>query len=249
MNNETLTAVIITRNEERRIASCIRALSFADRIIVVDNNSADNTAVLARKLGADVITADNRDFAALRNLALGRIADGWVLYVDADETVTPDLATEIRRVTGGAGNAAAYELYRKNYYLGHSWPGAERMLRLFRRDTIVTWKGKVHETPEVRGRVGVLSGSLLHDTHRTLTEMTEKTNEWSEVEAKLRFSAGHPPVSWWRILRVMITGFSESFFMKGGWRAGTVGWIESTYQAFSYFVTYAKLWELQDART
>ncbi|MCX6791872.1 MAG: hypothetical protein NT149_02440, partial [Candidatus Gottesmanbacteria bacterium] len=70
-------------------------------------------------------------------------------------------------------------------------------------------------------------------------------NEWSRLEANLRLDAHHPPVVWWRLLRVMTTGFSSSFFAQGGWRAGTMGWIESIYQGFSMFITYAKLWEVQ----
>jgi len=75
--------------------------------------------------------------------------------------------------------------------------------------------------------------------------MVAKTNEWSVVEARLRLDAHHPPVVWWRLVRVMITGFWESFVRNGGWRAGTVGFIESIYQGYSMFITYAKLWEMQ----
>jgi hypothetical protein len=79
--------------------------------------------------------------------------------------------------------------------------------------------------------------------------MVTKTNEWSLEEAKLRFDAGHPPVVGWRLIRVMITGFWRSFISQGGWKAGTVGWIESIYQGFSMFITYAKLWELQQKKS
>jgi hypothetical protein len=96
------------------------------------------------------------------------------------------------------------------------------------------------------GLVGNLAGELKHDTHRSLEEMVAKTNEWSEIEAELRKSAHHPLISWWRLLRVTVTGFWNSFILQGGWRAGTVGWIESMYQGFSLFITYAKLWEMQE---
>jgi hypothetical protein len=79
--------------------------------------------------------------------------------------------------------------------------------------------------------------------------MVQKTNSWSDIEARLRLEANHPPVSWWRIIRVMITGFVNSYFSQQGWRAGTVGFIESIYQAYSIFITYAKLWELQQKKS
>jgi hypothetical protein len=75
--------------------------------------------------------------------------------------------------------------------------------------------------------------------------MVEKTNKWSVIEARLRFDAGHPPVVWWRFPRVMLQAFSNSYITQGGWKAGAVGLMESMFQAFSIFITYAKLWELQ----
>jgi hypothetical protein len=76
--------------------------------------------------------------------------------------------------------------------------------------------------------------------------MIAKTNEWSEIEAQLRFNNDHPIISWWRIFRVMLTAFWQSYVKQSGWKAGTVGLIESIYQAFSMFVTYSKLWEMQN---
>jgi hypothetical protein len=77
--------------------------------------------------------------------------------------------------------------------------------------------------------------------------MVDKTNDWSIIEAKLRYDAFHPPVVWWRFLRVAYTGFADSFLTKGGWKAGLYGWIESIYQGYSMIITYAKLWEMQQS--
>ena len=246
----TLSVIVIAKNEAPRIAKCVAALSFADEVIVIDNSSTDNTAAIAKESGAIVKTTKADGFAMLRNSAAEGIRSDWVLYVDADETVTPNLAAEIKRVVGSSANTeTGFEIYRKNYYLGTPWPKGEWMLRLFRTDALDGWQGELHETALVRGVVGRLKGELLHDTHRTLAEMVEKTNEWSETEAALRFVAHHPRMTWWRMIRVTLTGFSVSFFGQGGWRAGNVGWIESIYQAFSMFITYAKLWELQQKRS
>lgn len=241
-----LSAIIIARDEEARIGKCLDTLAFADERIVLDNGSADKTSEVAKTHGATVHAFVSTDFAKLRNKAATLADNTWILYVDADEVVTPQLARAIERsITAGSSNAAGFEVHRKNYYLGHAWPAGEWMLRLFRRDCLRQWKGTLHETPVIDGVVGRIEGDLLHNTHRTVSEMVSKTNEWSETEASLRLEVQHPPVTWWRIIRVMLTGFWNSFVIQGGWRVGSVGWIESMYQGFSMFITYAKLWELQ----
>lgn len=243
----TLSAIVIAKNEEARIGKCLDALGFADERIVVDNSSLDRTAQVAKQHNAIVQYAHSGDFASLRNVAASKVSGEWMLYVDADEIVSPELAVSIQQkiILGHKEKETGYEIHRKNYYLGRAWPAGEWMLRLFRRDSFKEWRGKLHETPVISGVIGRMRGDLLHDTHRTVTEMVAKTNEWSETEAQLRKTIHHPSITWWRILRVTLTGFWNSFVRQGGWRVGTVGWIESMYQGFSMFITYAKLWELQ----
>jgi hypothetical protein len=110
------------------------------------------------------------------------------------------------------------------------------------------WYGQLHETPIIKGSIGELPGYLLHYTHQSLSEMLAKTIEWSTIEAKLRYEANHPRMTWWRFPLVMSRAFFSSYIAQDGWRAGTVGLIESIYQAFSMFITYAKLWEMQEKR-
>ena len=241
-----LSVVVITRNEEARIAQCLSSLAWADEIVVIDNGSTDSTREIAKKKGAVVVSlGDVHDFAKLRNIGKEKARGEWLLYIDADEVVTPELAKEIQKVTHPP---VLYTIHRKNFYLGQPWPFEEKIFRLFHTSALKEWHGVLHESPRVEGEAGELRAPLLHYTHRTLEEMVAKTNEWSVAEAKLRFDAGHPPVVWWRFLRVMLTAFFDSFISQGGWRAGVVGWIESIYQAFSLFITYAKLWELQQRK-
>jgi glycosyltransferase involved in cell wall biosynthesis len=243
-----LSAIIIAKNEEERIVKCLESVAFADERIVVDNGSADKTAELAKQQGAKILIAKEKDFSGLRELGLKEAAGSWVLYVDADEEVGEKLQKEILHVIHNDSNVG-YFVKRDTYFLGHHWPYQDKVERLFLRSALRGWHGTLHETPLYVGNVGVLIHALVHRTHRTLEEMVAKTNEWSALEAKLRLDAHHPPVVWWRLLRVMITGFNRSFFAQGGWRTGTVGWIESIYQGFSMFITYAKLWEMQQKKT
>jgi glycosyltransferase involved in cell wall biosynthesis len=246
MNKKVLLSVIvIARNEESRIARCLASASWADEKIVIDNGSTDETSREAKKCGAAVFEEKNHDFSKIRELGAKRAAGEWLLYIDADETVTPGLRDEILAVIGSKTATNAFFVPRQNYYLGELWPTQDGMVRLIRKNALVKWEGALHEHAVVKGETGTLRNYFIHSTHRTLEEMVQKTNEWSVVEAKLRFEHHHPSISWWRLLRVMLTAFMHSYITEGGWKIGGVGWIESVYQAFSMFITYAKLWEMQ----
>lgn len=248
MNN--LTGIIIAKNEEQVIEECIESISFCDEIIVVDNHSSDKTVSTARKKGVTIVNSNADSFSELRNEGLRHATNEWVLYIDADERVSETLKEEIQKtIIKKTGEYSAYTILRKNFYLGnHEWPTKERLKRLFKKNKLEKWTGKLHESPVVNGRVGVLNGEVLHYTHRNLEYMLEKTILWSDVEAGLRFNAKHPIMSWWRFFRVMTTTFFDYFISQKGWKMGTVGLIESMYQMFSIFITYAKLWELQTTK-
>jgi len=240
-----ISAIIIVRNESVRIASCVANLSFADEIIVIDNGSTDTTPEIIKKLPVTVIKDNSRSFSDLRNTGAKNATGEWLLYVDADETVTSQLQKEIVSVVNKP-SASAFFIPRQNYFLQTSWPRKDGMIRLIEKSKLVRWEGIIHEHPIINGDIKSLKQCFTHNTHRNLGEMVEKTNEWSEYEAQLRFSSDHPPVTWWRFFRVMMTEFFRYFIQDGGWKAGTVGLIESMYQSFSIFITYAKLWEMQE---
>ena len=249
-----LSAVILTKNSENLLADCIESVKeIADEIIVIDDNSTDRTVELAKHLGARVedskITSNN--FAEKRNLGLKKAKSKWILYIDSDERLTSELSQSIQAVIDlKKPEYQAYKILRKNYYFGnHPWPFIESLERLFEKSSIKGWSGPVHETPKVDGKIGELKGFLLHYTHRDLVSMVNKTIEWSKIEAELRFKSNHPPVVWWRFPRVMITGFFDSYIRQKGYKAGTVGLLESIYQAFSMFITYARLWEMQQKKS
>lgn len=245
-----LSVVILAKNAETVIADAIASVDFADEVIVVDNNSTDRTVELAKYLQAKVFSVDTNDFSELRNRGLQEAKGEWVLYVDTDERVSKKLKEEITRIISSQispkQNLCGFYVKRKNFYLGNNeWPYIEKIERLFKKDALKEWRGQLHESPIINGEVGELDSFLLHYTHRDLTSSLAKTIEWSKIEAELRFKAGHPKVTWWRLPRVMITSFFVSYIRQGGWKMGTVGLIESIYQAFSMFITYARLWEIQ----
>jgi len=247
----TISGIVIARDEENLIKDCINSISFCDEIIVVDNNSSDKTFSIAEKMGAKVFDIKTDDFSKLRNYGLEKASYEWILYIDADERVTSELTRSIKYQVLSIKNkdVAAFRVKRKNFYYGSSkkneWPYIEKIIRLFRKNKLKGWKGKIHESPDINGKVEELDGFLSHYSHRDLSSMVGKTIEWSQIEAGLRIEANHPKMTWWRFPRVMLSAFFDSYIKQGGWKVGTIGIIESLYQTFSIFITYAKLWETQ----
>lgn len=245
-----LSTIIITKNEEKNIEECIKSVKFSDQIIVVDNNSKDSTVNIAKKLGAEIVKVDFSDFSKQREEGLGHVKNSWVLYIDADERVSLELKEEIERVVSSTEGFDVYKIKRKNFYFGkHEWYFYGKLERLFKKDALKGWFGSIHESPVYTGSVGELKGFLDHYTHQDLTSMTDKTIQWSDMEAKIRLDVNHPKMSWWRFPRVMFTSFFTYYVKQKGYRAGTTGIVESMFQSYSTFITYAKLWELQKKST
>lgn len=243
---KSISAIIIAKNEEEIIENALKSLSFCDEIVVIDNESTDKTGEIARKYKAVVFKKNSSNFSVLRDFGRENSKGDYMLYVDADEVVTDTLRKSILFEIKSNSSIAAYKIKRKDFYLGQNeWPRVEEILRFFKKENLVGWKGEIHESPVVDGDIGKLDGFLLHYTHRNLNQMLTKTIEWSDVESKIRIEAKHPKMTWWRFPRVMITTFFDYYLRQKGYRLGTAGLIESVYQSFSTFITYAKLWEIQ----
>lgn len=258
MSDTILSVVIIAKNAEGLIVDAIKSVEFADEILVIDGGSTDNTNAVAKSHGATIVKGVDTSFAEQRNIGAKTAKGKWIFYLDTDERVSPLLAKNIQfqisnsclpagKVKSSHYQPIAYKVLRQNFYLGNNpWPKIEHLERLFNKDHLKGWYGKLHETAKVDGQVGLLEGYLLHYTHRDLESMLAKTITWSQVEAKLRLDNNHPKIVWWRLIRVMITGFWDSYILQGGYKAGTMGLVESMYQSYSMFITYASLWEMQN---
>jgi len=245
---KTLTGVIIAKNAEKMIPQALESIAFCNELIVVDNGSTDKTKQIALMHNAKVYEISSGDFYALRNLGLSKATCDYILYIDTDERVDEELKTNIKKIleTRLKSKYSAFRLSRKNFYFGdHEWPYIEHLERLFVRENLEGWKGILHESPIIKGEIGDMDGFLIHFTHMDLESMLNKTIDWSDKEALLRYNQNHPKMSWWRFPRVMFTAFFNSYISQRGYKAGTAGIVESMYQAFSMFITYAKLWELQ----
>ncbi len=252
MSNKKISAVVIAKDEEGKLNDCFNSLSFVDEIIFVDNDSKDNSVKVANKHGAKIFNYKGGTFSERKNFAFKKVKTDWFLSLDADEQVTPELNQEIAAIIKENGTEisnSAYAIPRKNIILGkvmmHGgwWP--DYVIRLFRTKTFKQMKGDLHEQPEFSGKLGYLENSLTHMKHSNLSEMVDKTNQWSEVEAKLMFESNHSPMNIARFASAGTREFWLRMIKNKGYLDGPEGIIYSLYQVFSRLVSYAKLWEMQ----
>lgn len=243
-----ISAIVLAKNSESLIEECLESLKWADEIVLVDNDSTDSTLEKAKKFNNVFVLKNYGDFSERRNIGAKRASGEWLLYIDDDERVTPLLKKEIETTLEDA-TFPAYAIARRNIFLGHEmkhggwWP--DYVLRLIKKDALKDWKGELHEQPVVDGEIGKLKEPLIHISHRSLSEMVDKTNDWSEIEARLLYESGHPKMAWWRFFSVAAREFWYRGIKELGFLDGPVGIIEIIYQVFSRMITYAKLWEMQ----
>lgn len=246
-----LSVVVITKNEEDRLKACLESVKWADEIIVVDNGSKDDTLKIAKAYTDKIFQVTLQDFASIRNLAMEKTLGDWILFVDADERVLEPLKKEIE-VMISFSDFSAYAISRKNIVFGKEvrygpfWP--DWVIRLFKKSDFVSWTGKVHEYPKFKGNLGYSVNSLLHLTHRNIDQIVLKSLEWSKIDAKLRVDANHPKMLGWRFLRIFISEVFNQGILKRGFFNGTVGIMDSLLQTFSMYITYVRLWQLQQPK-
>lgn len=245
----TIAAVIIARNEEGMIANCLDTLRWCDEIFVIDHASTDSTPLLAERAGAKVIKQKGSiSLSELRNVGLAAADSEWILYIDADERVTPALMKEIKSAVLQA-NVTSFAVRRNNIHYGkwmqHGGWEKDSVVRLFKTSALKKWSGEIHEHAEVEGKQSDLWEPLVHLTHRNLLDGLRKSMEWTPIEAELLMKANHPRMSMPRLIKVMATEFIRRFFFMKGWKDGLEGGIESMVQAINRFFVYEQLWERQ----
>lgn len=241
-----VSAVIPTLNEANQIADCIRAVTWVDEVIVADGGSSDETTRAAAAAGATVLRGSWETIAAQRNAAIAAARHDWVLAIDADERVGPELAAEIR-ATVAAPAHRAYAVRRANVYLGRTmrfagW-GDDWVVRLFQRDRRYVER-RVHEHLERDADVGRLLSPLVHVPYRDLSHHLEKLDRyatWAAADLADRGRHAHladllirPPA---RFVRMYLLQLG----LLDGWRGAVLCGLA----AVSVFLKYVRLWELQ----
>ncbi len=230
-------SVIILKGEKtdnELLTKCLKSVSWADEIVTIETQKI------------------NGSFSEWRNEGIKKSKGDWIFYVDTDEEVTQNLQREIELIiTNEKLRIYTYAVPRRNIIFGkefkHSGQYPDYQIRLFKKTNLKKWVGKLHEQPEYEGILGYLKNSLVHHKNMTISEMIDKTNKWSEIEADLMIEAKHPPMNFVRFLTAGLREFSLWFVKEKAFLDGKEGVIYGIYQIYSKLISYSKLWEKQQS--
>lgn len=247
-----LSVVINTFNEEKNIANAIKSVDFADEILICDMYSDDDTAVIAKKLGAKIIFHKRVGFVEpARNFAISRAEGDWVLILDADEEIPESLKEKIQEVISKESVVTFVEIPRQNIIFGKAmkaslwWP--DYHIRLFKKNA-VTWGNKIHSKPKTEGQGLRLPEqerlAIKHNHYDTVSQFIQRMDRYTTIQAKEIKESGYE-FDWKDLISKPLGEFLSRYFAGRGFEDGLHGLALSFLQAFSHFVMYLKVWELK----
>lgn len=253
-----LSVVILARNEEKNIIRCLQSVAFASEIIVIDDESTDKTAEIARKHGATVYTRSlKKDFSSQRAFGATKAVNDWIFFIDADEVVSAELREEICAILQDETketkeekdkNSTSYYIRRKDHFWGKpvihgelSTAYTKGFIRLIKKGA-GEWRGEVHETFLPYGGTASLQGYLDHYPHPTITAFLQEINHYSTLRCEELYQGGHN-VSVVEIILYPIGKFMYTYFIKMGFRDGAPGFVYSFMMSFHSFLVRAKLYQ------
>jgi hypothetical protein len=241
---QTIAAVVLTLNEQKHIAPCLETLTWADRRLVFDSFSTDNTVSIARAAGADVIQNTFVHYGQQRNAALDVAGADWVFFVDADERCTPELAVEVRSAAQ-SGQHDVWSVPRHNFLFGKLTLGAgwypDFQARLFRVGVVRYDPHRaVHELPLMQGEPGRLRHELVHHNYETVAQFHAKQRKYAEYDASILCKQGVRPKLRNFVLQPL-REFNRRFFIWKGYRDGVHGLRLSALMAYYSLDMYRRL--------
>lgn len=245
-----LTALLLTKNEESKVRRCLDSITWADEIVVVDGCSTDRTADICKEYGAKVMEHKfEGSFDIDCNLGIDNSSGDWILKLDADEIVTESLKEDLDKILEDDSGYSAFRFRRRNFFLGHfmrygGWH--HYSLHLFKRGK-ARYRGHVHETLIVDGRIGHIDGAVEHYPFDSITQFVERHNKYSNIEAqKILDTEGaldYKTIKY-HIRTKPIKRFFKFYVKKKGYREGMYGLIFSILYAWVHFLNWVKYWEL-----
>jgi glycosyltransferase involved in cell wall biosynthesis len=248
----TLSVVLITQNEERNLPRTLESVMPLIRdgkgeIIVVDSGSTDRTVEIARSYGAKVFVEAWKGFAAQKNSAMGKASMDWVLQLDADEALEPELAAEIEVALQSSSGTRGFWIPRKNFFLGrwirHGGFYPDPKLRLARRGAGRFQEYGAHPTMKVDGPTGKLSHALLHHAYPTLRGYIDHMNSYSSMGAEVAIAEGYRRFSLVNIVIRPLLTFIYNYIFRLGFLDGREGLLLHLYHSVYVSWKYAKTWE------
>jgi glycosyltransferase involved in cell wall biosynthesis len=253
INAVKISASIIVYNEEENIAELCETIMWADEIVIVDSYSDDRTVEIARKYTDKVFNRVFNGYQDKHEYADSLTSGDWILWIDADERVTPELQKSIDelRSRNESELPSGFRIARKTWYAGrwirHGGWYPDYQMRLYRK-TDSYWDGVApHQTARVDGRVEILNGELLHYTKRDLSEHHRVTNNYATLAAEHLAEKG-TVVGAGKIFFSSVSAFVRTYIFKQGFRDGVPGLIIAMFTAYGVFLKYAKVWERRNVK-
>jgi glycosyltransferase involved in cell wall biosynthesis len=248
----TVSVAIITLNEEANLPRTLASVTWADEIVIVDSGSTDATREIAQSHGARFVTEPWPGFAAQKNFAISLCTSDWVLSLDADESVSPELAASIQNALAAPSSQTAYALRRRNLFLGrwirHGGYYPDAKLRLFARGQATFQETPVHETVAFAGNVQTLDGDLLHDAYPTLASYLDHMQLYSTLGAGIAIARGRTGRGLLSFLDGVLLNplatFVYNYILRAGFLDGREGLLLHLYHSAYVSWKYAKAWEI-----
>ena len=247
----SLSVILITKNEEANLKECLESVSFADEIIVVDSQSNDKTQEIAQSFGAKLeITSDWPGFGPQKNRALNLATQEWVLSIDADERVTPELKEEILAVISSKDAANCYAIPRSSWYCGrfmkHSGWYPDYVDRLFKRGTAKFSDHLVHERLLPDGSVAKLKNHFLHYSFKDFSQVLKKVDAYSTASAEQAYLKGKRS-SVGKAIGHGLWAFIRTYFLRLGFLDGSQGLALAISNAEGTYYRYIKIWLIEQS--
>lgn len=242
-----LSVTIITKNEEANIRRCLDSLNWADEIVIVDSGSTDDTLAIAEEYDCRIVTSEWLGFGRTKQLAVDHAMHDWILSVDADETVTPELKESILKIIGEEALEHGYRIRRVSFYLqkriNHSGWSSDYPKRLFNRKYGCFNDKEVHESVQIDGAVGRIEEPLLHFTYPTVESHIQKINRYTSLAAEALYREGKTATLIEALIRAKLK-FLKMYIIRAGFLDGKEGFILALNSAYGVFLKYLKLWKL-----
>lgn len=250
-----LSVVIITKNEAENIERCIRSVSFASEVVVLDSGSTDDTQSIAASLGAKVFVEEWRGFGPQKQRAVDLAQNDWVLNLDADEALNDEAQEFVRRFMSEEASLAlqpaAYKFERESFHMGrwirHGGWSPDYQVRLFDRTRAGWSQDVIHERVIADGEIPKAGGKIRHWVFDDLAHQISTNNRYSSLGAEALRSQGKR-FSLMKLVLKPFVKFLETYIFKGGFRDGLPGFVISVGAAYSVFLKWAKLWELEQGK-
>ena len=245
-SRKRLSVVVITHNEEDRLRRCLESAAWADEIIVVDSGSDDKTVEVARAFTDHIVIRPWAGYGPQKNFAIERAKGDWILSLDADEEVSPDLRDAIRAVLDADGPADGFRVARRNIFWGR-WVRHGRLypdwqVRLFRRGRGRFVERDVHESVDVTGSVGTLQGDLVHGSYRDVADFLTRTNRYTTLAAEEWIRSGRRFRGSDLVVRPL-GRFISMYVLHRGFLDGWRGFLLAVLYAYYVFIRSLKVWE------